>query len=442
MLKIGDFSRLAHVTVKALRHYARLGLFKPAWIDRYSGYRYYNLGQLPRLNRILALKQLGFSLDQVRGLLDKDLSADELRGMLRMKRVELEDRMVRERLRLAQVEARLHQIEQEGAGPRYEVVVKRVDPVYAVTLRVRMPDLERSYERCRVARDDLLKRLPPGLRLASYWLVTSLGREWDERGQELQVAVPVEGEPGRKLCESFSIELLPGAEHMASAIHMGSPALLPEAYTALYAWAEANRCRPCGPAREVYLEDPSAGTANSLVEVQLPVESLLAHPPVNLEERQERIVMEPKIVERPAFTIVGMRYYGKNQNKEIPKMWEEVIPRFGEIPQTGPRISYGYCSMEVAADGSFEYIAGLETAETPVVPEGMLARLVPAQKYAVFVHRGELKGLPQTWKNIQEVWMPAAGLERANGPDFEAYEEGRFIGDVLESELEIWVPVK
>jgi DNA-binding transcriptional MerR regulator len=59
MLKIGDFSRLGQVTVKTLRHYGQLGLLKPAWIDRYTGYRYYSLEQLPRLNRILALKELG-----------------------------------------------------------------------------------------------------------------------------------------------------------------------------------------------------------------------------------------------------------------------------------------------------------------------------------------------------------------------------------------------
>ena len=60
MLKIGDFARIARVTVKTLRHYACEGLLEPVYIDRYSGYRYYTLDQLPTLNRILALKDLGF----------------------------------------------------------------------------------------------------------------------------------------------------------------------------------------------------------------------------------------------------------------------------------------------------------------------------------------------------------------------------------------------
>ncbi len=53
MLKIGDFSKLAHVSIKTLHHYDELGLLKPVHIDRFSGYRYYGLEQLATLNRIL-----------------------------------------------------------------------------------------------------------------------------------------------------------------------------------------------------------------------------------------------------------------------------------------------------------------------------------------------------------------------------------------------------
>jgi len=81
VLKIGDFSKLAHVTVKTLRYYDELGLLKPVWSDRYSGYRFYSLEQLPRLNRILALKDLGFSLEQIRELLAEDLPPGRLRTL-------------------------------------------------------------------------------------------------------------------------------------------------------------------------------------------------------------------------------------------------------------------------------------------------------------------------------------------------------------------------
>ena len=69
MIKIGDFSRLSQVPISTLRYYDEVGLLRPATVDETSGYRFYTLEQLPLLNRILALKWLGLSLDQIAQLL-------------------------------------------------------------------------------------------------------------------------------------------------------------------------------------------------------------------------------------------------------------------------------------------------------------------------------------------------------------------------------------
>src|SRR5690349_6063348 len=114
MFKIGDFSRISQVPVTALRYYDEVGLLKPAQIDKWTGYRYYSASQLPRLNRILALRDLGFSLDQIADLLDNEVPAAEIRGMLRLRQAEMQERMEEERARLVRVETRLKQIEMEG----------------------------------------------------------------------------------------------------------------------------------------------------------------------------------------------------------------------------------------------------------------------------------------------------------------------------------------
>src|SRR5258708_11227624 len=101
MLKIGELSRLSRVTVQTLRHYDDLGLLKPSQVDTFTGYRYYLPNQLLRLYRILALKDLGFSLEQIAKLLENDLSTQELRGMLKMKQVEIEQHLEEEQARLA-----------------------------------------------------------------------------------------------------------------------------------------------------------------------------------------------------------------------------------------------------------------------------------------------------------------------------------------------------
>src|SRR5512136_705220 len=128
MIKIGDFSKLSFVSVRTLRYYEEMGLLKPVEVDRFTGYRYYSFDQLPRLNRILALKDLGFSLEQIAQLLDEGLPPDQIRGMLRMRQTEMRQQAEEERARLARVEARLRQIEQEGKMPTHEVVIKKIEP--------------------------------------------------------------------------------------------------------------------------------------------------------------------------------------------------------------------------------------------------------------------------------------------------------------------------
>ena len=90
MLKIGEFSRLSQVTIKTLHHYDELGLLKPARIDPTTNYRFYTVEQLPRIHRIMALKEMGLSLEQIGLLLEKDLSTEEMRGMLRMQQAQIQ----------------------------------------------------------------------------------------------------------------------------------------------------------------------------------------------------------------------------------------------------------------------------------------------------------------------------------------------------------------
>jgi DNA-binding transcriptional MerR regulator len=90
MLKIGEFSRLSQVTVKTLHHYDEIGLLKPSQTDPFTSYRYYALDQLPRLHSIMALKELGLSLDEIAQVLLEDLPPEQIRGMYRLKRAELQ----------------------------------------------------------------------------------------------------------------------------------------------------------------------------------------------------------------------------------------------------------------------------------------------------------------------------------------------------------------
>jgi len=139
MFKIGDFSKLCRVPTSMLRYYADIGLLEPAHTDKFTGYRYYTADQLHRLNRILALRDLGLSLEQIKAVLDKALSPEEIRGMLRLRQAEIQAQIADEEARLRRVAARLRQIEQENQMPTLEVVLKTIETQHVMSIREVIP---------------------------------------------------------------------------------------------------------------------------------------------------------------------------------------------------------------------------------------------------------------------------------------------------------------
>jgi DNA-binding transcriptional MerR regulator len=129
MLKISEFAQLAQVTVKTLHHYDNIGLLQPAAVDSFTNYRYYTVEQLPRIHRILALRELGLSLEQVAIMLDAEVSADEIRGMLALRRAEALQKMREAKRQLSMIEFHLNMLEAEAAPPRLDVLVKRLEPM-------------------------------------------------------------------------------------------------------------------------------------------------------------------------------------------------------------------------------------------------------------------------------------------------------------------------
>src|SRR5215211_1602284 len=140
MIKIGEFSKLVQVPVATLRYYDQVGLLKPVEVDRFTGYRYYSASQLPRLHRILALKGLGFSLEQIGAVLDEGLTPEQIRGMLRLRHAQISQQLADAHSQLVAVEVRLQQIEREEQLSAYDVMLKRVEPLLVASVRSILPN--------------------------------------------------------------------------------------------------------------------------------------------------------------------------------------------------------------------------------------------------------------------------------------------------------------
>lgn len=272
-LKIGEFARIALVSVSALRYYNEVGLLKPAEVDHWTGYRYYNMDQLPMLNRILALKDLGLSLEQIRTLIVEELPTDQIRGMLRLKRAELQEQSRQIDERLTRVETRLLQIEMEGKMPDYDVMIKRVEPVRAAVLHSTIPNMEEVNPTFNRLFDEAL-----GYVAKNNGNVTGPTFDlWydspEQQPEDLHVAVAIPTDSDIPASDHIKIEELPAVAQVAFTIHKGSFATLQQAYGALIGWINNNGYRINGPNREIYLEYDREGDPNKWVtELQLPVE--------------------------------------------------------------------------------------------------------------------------------------------------------------------------
>src|SRR5262245_28983565 len=141
MFRIGEFSKIAQVPGSVLRYYDQIGLLKPAHSDPWTGYRYYSASQLPRLHRILALKELGLTLDQIAQLVDDEVSSAEIRGMLTLSKAKVEQAMQEEITRLRQIEARLQFIESPDHSA-FDIVLKQVPAQPYLSIREVLPGVE------------------------------------------------------------------------------------------------------------------------------------------------------------------------------------------------------------------------------------------------------------------------------------------------------------
>jgi DNA-binding transcriptional MerR regulator len=142
MYRIGEFSKLAQVSGHLLRHYDEIGLFQPQHTDPATGYRYYSAEQLPRLNRILALRNLGLSLEQITRMVHDNISAAEIQGMLRYRKAQIEQALAEEAARLRDVEVRLHLLQEEGTMPAYEAVIKAIPARRIMSVRETLPQMD------------------------------------------------------------------------------------------------------------------------------------------------------------------------------------------------------------------------------------------------------------------------------------------------------------
>lgn len=273
MFTVGEFSRLAQVSSRSLRYYDEIGLLKPIHLDRFTGYRYYSAEQMPVLNRILALKDLGLSLDQIRRVLSDNVSTDEIQGMLLLKKAEIEQQLESELKRIRNIESRLQSIRNTEANHPLNVVVKNIPAQPALSVRT----VVESFEDGLIIFGQIRAALPEK---SAYGLCFCICHDADfvERDMDLEMGRLIETKTNVPVPAhdhlQFSLRELPAVATMATIVVKGAIETIHTGYTEIGTWAEANSYRLAGTPREITLQVPQSPDGSDLItEIQFPVES-------------------------------------------------------------------------------------------------------------------------------------------------------------------------
>ena len=274
MFRIGEFAQIAQVSGRQLRFYDQLGLLQPAHVDQQTGYRYYSIRQLPRLNSILALKDLGLSLEQIGPLLDREMSPAELRSMLTLKRAQLERSLQEEEARLRHIESRIAQIDREGKADGFDVIVKSTPPTPFLAVNCNCDSMDEVVRMVRTVAEEGTRQIKPALRDK---LVVVARNDVDAEKLDLDIGFSLTRPSNASVRIAGDLVLrateLPAIETMATLVRPGTNAESHTSFSTVGRWIEANHYEIAGPCREIFLEPITGppGFEGALVEIQFPV---------------------------------------------------------------------------------------------------------------------------------------------------------------------------
>lgn len=272
MFRIGDFSRIARVSARLLRFYDEIGLLAPGHVDPQTGYRSYTAAQLGELNRITVLKELGFSLEQVRDLLKTPPDAEALRRILLLRRNDAERALALEAQRLRHIETRIAQIEGEGSLS-VDDVVERAEPARRLlSLRRTVASFAEARTLIGVLREQSRSLLPRAH--ACPLIVIAHAEQFETDRLDVEFGYAVDGVPTGSPSSGSELGLrdLPAVDRMAVCVRIGPPEDAHGVTAKIGRFVAANGDELDGPSREVFLQPPDPQLLQeAVVEMQFPV---------------------------------------------------------------------------------------------------------------------------------------------------------------------------
>ncbi|MFP1602894.1 MerR family transcriptional regulator [Microbacterium sp. 2216-1] len=264
MLSIGAFAQIGQVTHRMLRHWDTSGLLVPAHVDAFSGYRSYDPSQLHRLHRIVALRQLGFGLDDIASMLDDGIDGERLTLLLNQRREEVEREHRVAAARLVDVERRLQHIAKENHMSRIEIIDK---PLPAARLAARTASVAEQAEVAAVV-GPAFDAIAEVLDTVGASRATPIAQyDTGDDGMHITVGYEYSG----PALDGVEIVELPAAPTAICGVHLGGMDRIADSWMAIHEEILARGLVPAGPCRELYVRAVSDDQTDWVTELQQPV---------------------------------------------------------------------------------------------------------------------------------------------------------------------------
>jgi DNA-binding transcriptional MerR regulator len=279
MLSIGDFSKIAKVSVKTLRHYDQIGLFKPGSVDYITGYRKYSILQLTRLNKILFYKELGFSLKEIFELVEQEITTTQMLELLHKNSEKLKEESAIISRNLDSLQNRIDYIRRNKAIPSYDIKLIEGQTYHFVSRKMIIPTVKEItfysnllYESLYQELDAMgIQSIPPEFNLYH-------DKEYKETDLEVEFGVSIEGTKSEQIKLKKSTLLYRKIEdkHLTLSLkYTGNLKELDTPIIEMIKWIEENNLEIDGDLRELHLSGKAHVNGklqkNAAAELQFPV---------------------------------------------------------------------------------------------------------------------------------------------------------------------------
>lgn len=268
MFRIGEFSKLTQVSIRMLRYYDEAGLLKPAEVDKWTGHRLYSAEQIPRLNKIIYLRDSGFNVSQIALALEMD--SQSILAELDKKRDEIKSIIIAEQEKIRKIEVAENEIQNGKGEMHYNISIKSIPSYQVLSLRKIVPTY---YSEGDLWNEIVSFAKSHKIEIANNSFSIYHDEDFKEQNVDIELCVPVK--KLRKDSTPFCFRMTEQVQTMACTMVYGDFSNIKGAYLAFAKWLQENgNYRMMTPTRQIVHRGPwnENDSSKYLIELQIPLE--------------------------------------------------------------------------------------------------------------------------------------------------------------------------